>query len=127
MNNSATTRRITKIAIEYNGNDKGKAERVYQNNLLSQNPEQQFTKVISVRLTEKEFDEIEKQASKYHLKISKLSYLSLVPTHYTFSSFFISYFMFISSSFFYCFVSLSFTSTIVTGKQIGRASCRERV
>ena len=40
MNNSATTRRITKIAIEYNGNDKGTAERVYQNNLLSQNPEQ---------------------------------------------------------------------------------------
>ena len=32
---------------------------------------QQFSKVISVRLTEKEFDEIEKQASKYHLKISK--------------------------------------------------------
>lgn len=32
MNNSATTRRITKIAIEYNGNDKGTAERVYQNN-----------------------------------------------------------------------------------------------
>ena len=48
MNNSATTRRITKIAIEYNGNDKGKAERVYQNNLLSQNPEQQFTEMKTV-------------------------------------------------------------------------------
>ena len=48
MNNSATTRRITKIAIEYNGNDKGTAERVYQNNLLSQNPEQQFTEMKTV-------------------------------------------------------------------------------
>ncbi|QQM25353.1 relaxase/mobilization nuclease domain-containing protein [Elizabethkingia sp. M8] len=42
MNNSATTRRISKIAIEYNGNDKGTAQRVYQNNLLSQEPELQF-------------------------------------------------------------------------------------
>lgn len=42
MNNSATTRRITKIAIEYNGNDKGTAERVYQNNLLSNDPALQF-------------------------------------------------------------------------------------
>ena len=48
MNNSATTRRITKIAIEYNSNDKGTAERVYQNNLLSQNPEQQFTEMKAV-------------------------------------------------------------------------------
>lgn len=48
MNNSATTRRITKIAIEYNGNDKGTAERVYQNNLLSQNPEQQFTEMKTI-------------------------------------------------------------------------------
>lgn len=48
MNNSATTRRITKIAIEYNGNDKGTAERVYQNNLLSQNPEQQFIEMKTV-------------------------------------------------------------------------------
>ena len=48
MNNSATTRRITKIAIEYNSNDKGTAERVYQNNLLSQNPEQQFTEMKTV-------------------------------------------------------------------------------
>ena len=48
MNNSATTRRITKIAIEYNGNDKGTEERVYQNNLLSQNPEQQFTEMKTV-------------------------------------------------------------------------------
>lgn len=42
MNNSATTRRISKIAIEYNGNDKGSAEQVYQNNLLSLDPELQF-------------------------------------------------------------------------------------
>ena len=38
---------------------------------LKKKTSQQFSKVISVRLTEKEFDEIEKQASKYHLKISK--------------------------------------------------------
>ncbi len=38
---------------------------------LKKKTSQQFSKVISIRLTEKEFDEIEKQASKYHLKISK--------------------------------------------------------
>ena len=38
---------------------------------LKKKTSQQFSKIISVRLTEKEFDEIEKQASKYHLKISK--------------------------------------------------------
>ncbi|WMC07150.1 relaxase/mobilization nuclease domain-containing protein [Elizabethkingia anophelis] len=42
MNNSAAVRRISKIAIEYNGNDKGTAQRVYQNNLLSLDPELQF-------------------------------------------------------------------------------------
>lgn len=48
MNNSATTRRISKIAIEYNGNDKGTAQRVYQNNLLNQDPELQFKEMKSV-------------------------------------------------------------------------------
>ncbi len=48
MNNSATTRRISKIAIEYNGNDKGTAQRVYQNNLLSHDPEQQFKEMKTV-------------------------------------------------------------------------------
>lgn len=48
MNNSATTRRISKIAIEYNGNDKGTAQRVYQNNLLSQDPELQFKEMKTV-------------------------------------------------------------------------------
>ena len=42
MNNSGTTRRISKIALEYNGNDKGKAEMVYSKNLLSEDPEKQF-------------------------------------------------------------------------------------
>ena len=45
---------------------------------LKKKTSQQFSKVISVRLTEKEFDEIEKQASKYHLKISK--YVRLILT-----------------------------------------------
>lgn len=42
MNNSATTRRISKIALEYNGNDKGTAQCVYTNNLLGNTPELQF-------------------------------------------------------------------------------------
>ncbi len=48
MNNSATTRNISKIAIEYNGNDKGTAQRVYQNNLLGENPEHQFKEMKTV-------------------------------------------------------------------------------
>jgi hypothetical protein len=42
MNNSATTRIISKIALEYNGNDKGMAELAAVNFLLSSNPEDQF-------------------------------------------------------------------------------------
>ncbi len=42
MNNSATTRMISKIALEYNGNDKGMAELAAVNFLLSSNPEDQF-------------------------------------------------------------------------------------
>jgi len=45
MNNSASTRRISSIAIEYNGNDKGTAENVYTNNLLGQTPEEQFAEM----------------------------------------------------------------------------------
>lgn len=48
MNNSATTRRISKIAVEYNGNDKGTAEMVYQNNLLSDTPEMQFKEMKAI-------------------------------------------------------------------------------
>ncbi|AZZ58954.1 relaxase/mobilization nuclease domain-containing protein [Riemerella anatipestifer] len=48
MNNSATTRRISKIAIEYNGNDKDTAEMVYSNNLLSDDAELQFQEMKSV-------------------------------------------------------------------------------
>ncbi|HCR77884.1 MULTISPECIES: relaxase/mobilization nuclease domain-containing protein [Chryseobacterium] len=48
MNNSATTRRISKIALEYNGNDKGKAEMVYSKNLLNENPEQQFLEMKTI-------------------------------------------------------------------------------
>ena len=42
MNNSATTRIISKIALEYNGNDKGMAELAAINFLLGSNPEDQF-------------------------------------------------------------------------------------
>ena len=42
MNNSAATRTITKIALEYNGNDKGTAELVASNCLLSLTAEGQF-------------------------------------------------------------------------------------
>lgn len=48
MNNSATTRRISKIAVEYNGNDRGTAEMVYCNNLLSEDPEIQFKEMKAV-------------------------------------------------------------------------------
>ena len=42
MNNSATTRMISKIALEYSGNDKGMAELVAVNFLLGSKPEDQF-------------------------------------------------------------------------------------
>ena len=48
MNNSASTRRISKIAVEYNGNDKGTAEMVYSNNLLCEDPELQFKEMKAV-------------------------------------------------------------------------------
>ncbi|CEN39883.1 relaxase/mobilization nuclease domain-containing protein [Capnocytophaga cynodegmi] len=48
MNNSATTRRISKIAVEYNGNDKGTARMAYSNNLLSENAEHQFKEMKAV-------------------------------------------------------------------------------
>ena len=48
MNNSATTRTITKIALEYNGNDKGTAETISSNCLLSSNPEGQYLEMKTV-------------------------------------------------------------------------------
>ena len=48
MNNSATTRTITKIALEYNGNDKGTAEMVASNYLLSSTAEGQFLEMKTV-------------------------------------------------------------------------------
>lgn len=48
MNNSATTRAITKIALEYNANDKGTAEMVSSNNLLSLTSEGQFKEMKTV-------------------------------------------------------------------------------
>lgn len=48
MNNSATTRAITKIALEYNGNDKGTAEMVSSNCLLSSTPEGQYFEMKTV-------------------------------------------------------------------------------
>lgn len=48
MNNSATTRTITKIALEYNGNDKGTAEMVASNYLLSNTAEGQFLEMKTV-------------------------------------------------------------------------------
>jgi len=42
MNNSATTRIISKTALEYNGNDKGLAELAAVNFLLGSKPEDQF-------------------------------------------------------------------------------------
>ena len=48
MNNSATTRSITKIALEYNSNDKGTAEMVASNYLLSDTAEGQFYEMKTV-------------------------------------------------------------------------------
>ena len=48
MNNSATTRTITKIALEYNGNDKGTAEMMASNYLLSSTAEGQFQEMKTV-------------------------------------------------------------------------------
>ena len=48
MNNSATTRAITKIALEYNSNDKGTAEMVASNYLLSDTVEGQFHEMKTV-------------------------------------------------------------------------------
>ena len=48
MNNSATTRRISKIALEYNGNDKGTAKMLNTNNLLGNNPEEHFLEMKAV-------------------------------------------------------------------------------
>ncbi|MEZ7528173.1 relaxase/mobilization nuclease domain-containing protein [Cloacibacterium normanense] len=48
MNNSATTRAITKIALEYNGYDKGTAEMVASNYLLSSTAEGQFLEMKTV-------------------------------------------------------------------------------
>ncbi|SEP60449.1 relaxase/mobilization nuclease domain-containing protein [Epilithonimonas lactis] len=48
MNNSATTRTITKIALEYNGNDKGTAEMISLNCLLSSNPDGQYLEMKTV-------------------------------------------------------------------------------
>jgi len=48
MNNSATTRAISKIALEYNGNDKGTAEMISSNCLLSSTPEGQYSEMKTV-------------------------------------------------------------------------------
>ena len=48
MNNSATTRTITKIALEYNGNDKGTAEMMASNCFLSSTAEGQFQEMKTV-------------------------------------------------------------------------------
>ena len=48
MNNSATTRAITKIALEYNANDKGTAKMVASNYLLSDTAEGQFNEMKTV-------------------------------------------------------------------------------
>ena len=48
MNNSATTRVISKIALEYNGNDKGMAIAAASNFLLSSNPEKQYQEMKTV-------------------------------------------------------------------------------
>lgn len=48
MNNSATTRKISKIAFEYQGDDKGLSELVFNQNLLGKTPEMQYEEMKAV-------------------------------------------------------------------------------
>lgn len=48
MTNSCTTRKITSIAVEYNGNDKGQAVNVATNNLLGFTAEEQYMEMKEV-------------------------------------------------------------------------------
>ncbi len=48
MNNSATTRKISKIAFEYQGDDKGLSELVFSQNLLGETPEMQYEEMKAV-------------------------------------------------------------------------------
>lgn len=48
MNNSATTRKISKIAFEYQGDDKGLSELVFSQNLLGETPEKQYEEMKAV-------------------------------------------------------------------------------
>ncbi|MFC0342839.1 relaxase/mobilization nuclease domain-containing protein [Epilithonimonas hispanica] len=48
MNNSATTRRISKIALEYNGNDKGTAKMLDTNNLLGSSSKEHFLEMKAI-------------------------------------------------------------------------------
>ena len=73
--NQATQENETKIAQEKR---KKHFRELGKKGGLKKKTSQQFSKVISVRVTEKEFEEIEKKASEYHLKISK--YVRLILT-----------------------------------------------
>ena len=59
MNNSATTRAITKVALEYNGNDKGSAEMVASNYLLTDTAGGQFNEMKTVALRNREWNVFE--------------------------------------------------------------------
>ena len=73
--NQATQENETKIAQEKR---KKHFRELGKKGGLKKKTSQQFSKVISVRVTEKEFQEIENKASKYHLKTSK--YVRLILT-----------------------------------------------
>ena len=73
--NQATQEKEAKIAKE---KIKNTFRELGKKGCLKTKTSLQFSKVISVRVTEKEFEEIEKKASEYHLKISK--YVRLILT-----------------------------------------------
>ena len=68
-------KQIAKVAEEKR---KNRFSEIGRKGGLKKKKANQFSKVVSVRLTEKEFEKIQKEAEKYNLKISK--YLRLIST-----------------------------------------------
>ena len=68
-------KQIAKVAEEKR---KNRFREIGRKGGLKKKTANQFSKVVSVRFTEKEFEKIQKEAEKYNLKISK--YLRLIST-----------------------------------------------
>ncbi len=83
MENDFLKQFVQKVSEEENLKQKKEKRRAYFQNIgrkggLKKKSSSLYSKVISVRFTEKEFEEIDKEAKKYQLKVAK--YLRLVIT-----------------------------------------------